>query len=134
MDPNVVIENFRSIVTTQYIAFEGRARRRDFWYYALVYFILYVVVSLFERLLGFGSYFYSGPLTGLLELALLLPSLGLAVRRLHDTNRSGWWVVIGVIPVIGWLVLIYWYVQPGTTGANPFGTDPKAGTVTPASV
>lgn len=133
MDPNAVIENFRRVVTTQYFAFDGRTRRRDFWYYVLAYFILFIIVAFVQSVLGMDAYYpgafgigYSvHPLTSLLELALLLPSLGISVRRLHDTDRSGWWVLIGLIPVAGWLVLIYWYTQPGTAGANRFGTDPK---------
>jgi uncharacterized membrane protein YhaH (DUF805 family) len=108
----------------------------------LAYFVIFIVVSFLQSLLGLGSYypgpfggFYSfSPLTSLLNLALLLPSLGISVRRLHDTNRSGWWVLLGVIPVVGWLVLLYWYVQPGTTGDNQYGADPKAGeTATPSA-
>ncbi len=61
------------------------------------------------------------PLSSLLGLAILLPNLAVAVRRLHDTDRSGWWVLIGLVPVIGFLVLIWFYVQKGTEGANRFG-------------
>ncbi|MBU6298757.1 MAG: DUF805 domain-containing protein, partial [Alphaproteobacteria bacterium] len=117
MDPNTVVETFRRIVTTQYFAFEGRTPREDFWYYVLVYFVIYIVVAMVEAFLGFGGPFYggfyNGPLTGLLELALLLPSLGVSARRLHDVDRSGWWLLLGIIPVIGWLILIYWCIQPG---------------------
>ena len=136
MDPKDVVENFRRIVTTQYIAFDGRSRRREFWYYALAFFFLTVAASILDNILGFGgpydgneaAYVYFSPLTGLLELALLLPSLGLVVRRLHDTDHTGWLAVAGVIPIVGWILLIYWYVQPGTAGTNKYGPDPKAPT------
>jgi uncharacterized membrane protein YhaH (DUF805 family) len=139
MDANAIVENFRRIVTTQYFDFEGRARRQVFWYYALAYFVLFIAVSFVESILfggptyyGYGyGYFHPRPLSGLFELALLLPSLGIAARRLHDIGRSAWWLLLTCIPVLGWLVLIYWYAQPGTTGANQFGPDPKAVITTP---
>ena len=61
------------------------------------------------------------PLSLVVSLALLLPGLAVSVRRLHDIDRSGWWVLIAFIPIIGLIVLIYWYVQPGTAGENRFG-------------
>lgn len=66
----------------------------------------------------------AGVITGLLGLALLLPSLAVGVRRLHDTDRSGWWILIVIIPIIGWLVLIFFFVTPGTPGPNRYGQPP----------
>ena len=133
MDANAIVENFRRIVTTQYFDFNGRTRRQVFWYYVLAYVVIYIAVSIVESIffgggmMPYGYGFYRPqPLTGLLSLALLLPSLGIAARRLHDTDRSAWWLLIGIIPIVGWLILLYWYVQPGTVGSNQFGPDPKA--------
>jgi len=136
MDFNAIVNNFRDVVTKQYFAFDGRTARREFWYYVLAYVVIYIVVSFIEGIFwggaayvphyGYYYYFNPRPLTGLLTLALLLPSLGIAARRLHDIDRSAWWLLIGLIPVIGWLVLLYWYVQPGTTGTNQFGEIPSA--------
>ncbi len=112
---------FMNVVAQHYFDFEGRARRAEFWWYTLVYFIIAVILGVIQSILGLGS-----ALTGLLSVALLLPSLGVGVRRLHDIGRSGWWILIGIIPIVGWIVVIYWYVQPGNVGANPFGPDPKA--------
>jgi uncharacterized membrane protein YhaH (DUF805 family) len=130
MDVHAIIDNFRRTVTAQYFDFNGRTARAGFWYYMLVYVLLYIVVSILESILGFGAitqygnyYYQVRPLTGLLTLALLLPNLGIGVRRLHDTNHSGFWLLIGLIPIVGWLVLIYWYVQPGTVCANRYGDD-----------
>lgn len=133
MDPKAIVENFRRVVTTQYFDFNGRTDRQVFWYYVLAYVVIYIVLHILESIFGFGGvspygYFYyynPRPLTGLLTLALLLPSLGIGARRLHDIDRSAWWLLIGLIPIVGWLVLIYWYAQPGTSGANQFGADPK---------
>ena len=131
MDVHALIDNFRRIVTAQYFDFNGRTARSVFWYYVLVYVLLCIAVWIVESILGFGAvaqyghyyYYQPRPLTGLLSLALLLPNLGIGVRRLHDTNHSGFWLLIGLIPVIGWLVLLYWYVQPGTVCANRYGDD-----------
>ena len=132
MGTNSLIANFRRIVTTQYFDFNGRTRRRDFWFYILAYVLIMIVLSIIESALGLRSahgesgYYSSGPLTGLLGLALLLPSLGVSARRLHDADHSAWWLLLNLIPVLGWLVLLYWYVQRGTAGTNQFGADPKA--------
>ncbi len=128
MDVNALIDNFRRIVTQHYFDFEGRARRQDFWYFVLVYVVIAVVLGIVQSIVGLGSI-----LTGLLSLALLLPNLGLAARRLHDIDKSGWWLLIGIVPIVGWVLLIYWYCQPGTAGANQYGADPKAGAGTGAA-
>jgi uncharacterized membrane protein YhaH (DUF805 family) len=121
MDANGIIGNFRSIVTEHYVDFQGRARRAQYWYYMLVYVVIFIVLAIIQQVIGMR-----GLLTGLLGLALLLPSLGLAFRRIHDTDRSAWWLLIGLIPIIGALVLIYFFIQPGTSGSNTYGADPKA--------
>jgi uncharacterized membrane protein YhaH (DUF805 family) len=61
-----------------------------------------------------------------LILATLVPNLAVGARRLHDTNRSGWWQLIGIIPIVGWILLIVWYATDGTPGQNEHGTNPKA--------
>jgi uncharacterized membrane protein YhaH (DUF805 family) len=116
-----MVQYFLDAVTNHYFDFNGRARRSAYWYYTLGYIILYVVLAVISSVAHLGQI-----LTGLLSLALLLPSLGIGVRRLHDIGRSGWWILIGIIPLVGWIVLIYWYVQPGTAGTNEYGPDPKA--------
>ena len=111
---------FMKVVTQHYFDFNGRARRAEFWWYILVYLILEVVLGVVQGMVGLGSL-----LTGLFGLALLLPSLGVEVRRLHDLGRSGWWILIAFTG-IGVFVLLYWFSQPGTSGQNEFGPDPKA--------
>jgi uncharacterized membrane protein YhaH (DUF805 family) len=118
---------FMNVVTQHYFDFNGRARRAEFWWYILVYIIIAVILGIIQSVLHLGSI-----LTGLLSLALLLPNLGVAVRRLHDINRSGWWILIALVPIVGAILLIYWYAQPGTSGANPFGPDPKSAAVATA--
>jgi len=123
-----IVTWFQKVVTQHYFDFNGRARRSEFWYYTLCYFIIAIALSILDGMLGFANM-----LASLLALALLLPSLGVGVRRLHDIDRSGWWILIGLIPLVGWIVLIYWYAQPGTAGSNQFGADPKAGTAAAAA-
>jgi uncharacterized membrane protein YhaH (DUF805 family) len=111
---------FMNVVTQHYFDFNGRARRAEFWWYVLVYFIIAIILNVVQSILGLGTI-----LSGLLGLALLLPSLGVEVRRLHDIGRSGWWLLIAFTG-IGIILLIYWLAQPGVTGANDYGPDPKA--------
>ncbi len=119
-------------VLSQYVGFSGRARRSEYWYWTLFVVILGVVANLLDGAVSSGnsrSYLFSG----ILNLALLLPNLGVAVRRLHDTSRSGWWILIGLIPIIGAIVLLVFYVQDSHAD-NQYGPSPKgAGVEHPAT-
>ena len=128
----------------QYVDFSGRARRREYWMFVLVNVVIVIVLSVIDTLLGTGGFratagggsFYAanslGLLSGLYTLAVLLPSIAVTVRRLHDTDRSGWWILLGFIPIIGGNILLVFYVLEGTRGPNRFGPDPKAIEQTPA--
>jgi uncharacterized membrane protein YhaH (DUF805 family) len=111
-----------------YVNFTGRAFRSEFWYWFLFAFLVSVVAEIVDLVLFPGS-FSSGatPISSLVSLALLLPGLAVLVRRLHDTDRSGWWVLLGLIPLIGLIVLIVWCCARGTLGPNRFGPDPLGG-------
>jgi uncharacterized membrane protein YhaH (DUF805 family) len=123
---------------SNYATFSGRARRSEFWFWALFAFLASVVAMLVDGMLfpdlmtaqvggGMASVeSRGGPVTAIVGLALLLPGLAMAVRRLHDTDRRGWWLLIGLIPIIGFIVLLVFYVTDGTRGPNRFGADPKA--------
>ncbi len=106
-------------VLTQYVGFSGRARRSEYWYYVLAYLVLDIVVTVIDSVLG------TSILGLLLGLALLLPSLAVMIRRLHDTNRSGWWALL-VLTGIGSIVLLVFAIQEGTAGPNTYGQDPKS--------
>jgi len=108
-------------VLKKYAEFSGRARRTELWMFVLFNLVIGVGLNIVERIVH-GP----GILGGLYSLAVLVPSLAVGVRRLHDTNRSGWWLLIGLVPLVGWIVLIVFYLQEGNHGANPFGPDPKA--------
>lgn len=101
----------------KYVTFEGRAARSEFWYWMLFAFIANVVAGIVDSVLGLG-------LVGLLvSLALLLPGLAVSARRLHDIDRTAWWLLIALTG-IGIILLIVWDCIKGTTGPNRFGPDP----------
>ncbi|WP_166212773.1 DUF805 domain-containing protein [Cognatiluteimonas telluris] len=115
-------------VLKNYAVFQGRARRKEYWMYTLFNVLVLVVLSILDRVLGLASETYGiGPLYVLYALAVLIPGLAVGVRRLHDIDKSGWWMLIAFIPLIGGIVLLVFAVMEGTSGSNRFGPDPKAG-------
>jgi uncharacterized membrane protein YhaH (DUF805 family) len=100
----------------KYATFSGRARRTELWYFALYSVLILLVLSLIDD---------SGVLGGIFHLAILIPSLAVGARRLHDTNRSGWWLLIALVPIIGGIALLVFYAQDGDKGSNQYGEDPK---------
>ncbi len=105
----------------KYAQFEGRSRRKEYWSFFLLSLGVSFVLGLIEGLLG-GP----GVMQFIVALAMAVPSLAVGVRRLHDTDRSGWWTLIGLLPVVGWIILIVFLAQRGQVGANRFGPDPIA--------
>jgi uncharacterized membrane protein YhaH (DUF805 family) len=105
---------------TKYVDFSGRARRSEYWWFALSIFIVYLVASLLGRAVNAGAI-----LADLVGLGLFLPSLAVAVRRLHDTNRSGWFYLISLIPLVGGIILIVFLCQDSVRGPNRYGPSPK---------
>jgi|SRR5579872_5165233 len=110
----------------KYVDFNGRAGKAEFWWFVLFYVVCDIVLSIV------GSIIHV-PAISLLILGLFLPYLGVAVRRLHDTNRSGWMLLIGLIPLVGAILLIVWWVGDGTVGDNQYGADPRGGTAAVAA-
>jgi uncharacterized membrane protein YhaH (DUF805 family) len=107
----------------KYAVFEGRATRSEYWYFALFSIITSIIISIVVGMIfGSESTAYS-VVTGLYALFLFLPSISLAVRRLHDTDRSGWMALLWLIPVIGTIWLLVLFVTRGTAGDNRFGAD-----------
>jgi uncharacterized membrane protein YhaH (DUF805 family) len=99
----------------KYADFSGRASRPEYWWFVLFVFGV-----------GLLLHFVSHLLAGLFHLGMLIPGLAAASRRLHDTNRSGWWQLIGIVPVLGWIVLIVFLAQEGQPGSNEHGEAPSA--------
>ena len=111
----------------KYAVFSGRSRRMEYWYFVLFNLIVYIVLSLIDALLGTYNIVQGvGLLSGIYSLAVLIPTLAVTVRRLHDIDRTGWWIFINLIPLIGTIVLLVFAVTPGTPGSNQYGPDPKA--------
>ncbi len=105
-------------VIKKYTVFHGRSGRPEFWWFTLINLIISAVLfAVFYRAIGgVGQLVYY-----LYGLAVLLPTLGVEIRRLHDTNRSGWWILIGIIPLVGWIVLIVFFALEGTRDPNEYG-------------
>ncbi|MFG1872552.1 DUF805 domain-containing protein [Micromonospora arborensis] len=114
-------------VLSKYVGFTGRARRSEYWWFVLFTVLLGIVAAILDNALGLN--FVEGSSSGVIglivSLVLLLPGLAVAVRRLHDTDRTGWWVLIALVPIVGAIVLIVFFVLDGTPGANRFGPSPK---------
>lgn len=124
----------------RYARFSGRARPKEYWMFILFLLLCFIAIGIVEGLLGLsttehwvrrgpwsfdtGYHTRGGPLTGLFGLAILIPWLAVAVRRLHDTDRSGFWLLIIFFPLIGSLVLLVFFIMSGTRGPNRFGPDP----------
>lgn len=112
-------------VLKNYVGFSGRARRKEYWFFALFNFIIMLALIFIDvSMMGGNGGTGVGVLSGLYSLAVLIPSLAVTVRRLHDTDRSGWWILIGIIPLIGLVLLVFMFLD-GTPGNNSYGSDPK---------
>jgi uncharacterized membrane protein YhaH (DUF805 family) len=110
----------------KYADFSGRARRREYWGFVLFNIIISVVLTVCDVVLGTYSAAASiGILTGIYALALLIPGIAVSVRRLHDTGRSGWWLLIVLVPLIGAIVLLIFMLIDSQPGQNAYGSSPK---------
>ena len=111
-------------VFSQYAGFSGRARRSEYWYFVLFNFIVSFVLGL----LGQAASIFS-ILSGIVSLALLVPGLAVAIRRLHDIGKSGWYLLFVLIPLVGSIILIIWCCKDSDPGDNAYGPNPKAGSI-----
>ena len=105
---------------TKYADFNGRAARPEFWWFVLAQFVVCLILNMVSPKLG-----------GLFSLAMLVPSLAAGSRRLHDIGKTGWLQLLGLIPVVGWIILIYWAAQPGEPAANQYGPPPDVAPMVP---
>ena len=113
---NEIKTSVNTVVFKNYVNFEGRATRPEYWWFTLAYAIVNIILSLIPRV---GTI-----LSGILGLAVLIPSIGVGVRRLHDINKSGWWYLLILIPLVGAIILIVWFVKPSDNGENQYGERP----------
>jgi uncharacterized membrane protein YhaH (DUF805 family) len=165
MNPTMTPIDWAKRPLQKYADFSGRAPRAEYWWYVLAIIIAFVVVKIIESIVGINGMVLGvyGPLTILLWLATIVPSIAVSIRRLHDTNRSGWWILLPVVPyciafalggrsmmsgsmtslgtagifmligAVGWIVLFIFYVLPGTPGGNRYGPNPYGGAGTVAA-
>jgi len=104
----------------KYVQFSGRSPRSEYWYWVLFAVVAGAVCQLIHEYLNYAF-----------TLATILPGIAVSARRLHDIGRSGWWLLLGFVPVIGWIVLIVWYCAKSQPGSNRFGENPFGQTATP---
>ncbi len=108
----------------KYADFSGRARRKEYWFFVLFNIIISVVLTVCDVFMGTYS----------AAASILIPGIAVSVRRLHDTGRSGWWLLIVLVPLIGWIVLLIFMLIDGQPGQNAYGPSPKTGDPTIANV
>jgi uncharacterized membrane protein YhaH (DUF805 family) len=109
-------------VLTKYAVFSGRAQRAEYWFFVLFNIIIYVVLGILDQMvLGRGPI-----LVPAYALVVLIPGIAVSVRRLHDIGKSGWWLLIGFVPIVGGLILLYFMVLDSQAGDNAYGPNPKA--------
>jgi uncharacterized membrane protein YhaH (DUF805 family) len=110
----------------KYAVFSGRSRRSEYWYFVLFYFLICVALAVVDTVTGTVDPTVGvGLLGGIFGLAMIIPSLSVGVRRLHDIGRSGWWLLISLIPIVGVIILIVWACRDGQPGTNAYGPNPK---------
>jgi uncharacterized membrane protein YhaH (DUF805 family) len=107
-------------VMKNYAEFNGRARRKEYWMFVLINTIISIILSIIESILHI-----SNVISLLYSLAIMIPSLAVGARRLHDTGKSGWWQLIGLIPIIGAIILIVFMATDSSEGDNQYGPNPK---------
>jgi uncharacterized membrane protein YhaH (DUF805 family) len=111
----------------RYAEFSGRSQRKEYWMFTLGIIIAEVAIMIVEGMLGINRMVVGiyGPILSLFMLALIIPSLAVSIRRLHDIDKSGWFFLLALIPLIGSIILLVFFCTDGTSGPNRFGPDPK---------
>lgn len=109
----------------KYADFTGRSRRREYWMFALFNFLISLALGVLDGGIGTTAGGTIGILSGLYSLFVLIPGIAVAIRRLHDTGRSGWWLLLILVPFVGAIVLLIFFVQDSEPGANEYGYNPK---------
>ena len=113
-------------VLKHYADFRGRAQRAEFWYFFLFNMIFTILLLVIDTMIGtFNPETGNGLLSGIYSLAIFIPYFAVSVRRLHDIGKSGWWLLIGLIPLIGLIILIIWFAKDSEEGSNQYGRNPK---------
>lgn len=125
-----MIEWYKKVVLENYANFEGRARRSEYWYFTLINLVISIAFSILTFVFASISEtlaFIPNIISIIYSLAILVPSIAVGARRLHDIGKSGWFQLVALIPFVGVIVLIYWFAQDGVPGSNEYGENPKEG-------
>lgn len=117
------------VALKKYAVFSGRAQRKEYWVFALFNILIVFALGLVEGALGIAPESDASVLGMLYILAILLPVYAVSVRRLHDTGRSGWWILIGFIPLLGGIIFLVFMIQDSDVGQNEYGLNPKTASV-----
>ena len=115
-------EYFLDVITNHFADFNGRARRKEYWMFFLCNFVVSLVLGI---VMGLISETAANVVNILYSLVLLLPGLSIGVRRLHDTGKSGWFLLLGLIPIVGAIILIVFFCTDSQPGSNEYGPNPK---------
>ena len=110
---------------SNYVNFSDRACRSEYWYWVLFVVIGVIVTKIIDYAIGYPVTYF------IFSLAIFIPGLAVGIRRLHDLDRSGWWILLSLIPLVGAIILIVWFCSQGTQGTNRFGQDPLGGMTPP---
>lgn len=128
LDPGTPIDIYKSVLTDKYADFTGRARRAEYWWFVLMNFIVITAIAIVSLILYsvsdtlgvLGIVIYA-----VYALAVIVPGVAVAVRRLHDTNKSGWMILVGLIPLVGGILILVFYFTDSDPGPNQYGPSPK---------
>ncbi len=112
-------------VLRKYAVFGGRARRKEYWMFLLFNILISIALGFVEGMFGLVTELGFGMISIVYSLLLVIPSLAVGVRRLHDTGRSGWWLLIVFVPIVGAIALLVFAVQDSESGHNEYGPNPK---------
>ncbi len=115
-----IIENWKLVVLERFAKFDGRAGRAEFWWFVLANFVVYIALAILMQISSLFVILYV-----LYGLAMIVPSIAVAIRRLHDTDKSGWLLLLGLVPLLGFIILLVFYIQEGTNGPNQYGVAPE---------
>ena len=122
-----MIDWWKKVYLKNYANFSGRARRAEFWYFTLASFLIYIIFAFLTAITGIAN--DGSPLLAIIfaifYLSLIIPTLAVTVRRLHDINKSGWYYFISLIPLVGSIILLVWLFTDGDRLVNNYGDDPK---------
>jgi uncharacterized membrane protein YhaH (DUF805 family) len=108
-----------------YAGFSGRAQLREYWYFYLFSTLISISLIIVDHTIGLVNARGYGLLSGIYALLVIIPVLAVTVRRFHDTNSSGWWILLGLIPFLGFAAILFFCIEDGTAGDNRYGSDPK---------